>query len=283
MEKFKISSALFPCVSVDTYETMLSPVQLEDEAMACNESEYRPFDYAHIDCGELDDAIVTYAKGWIEDEVLPKMQKYGLQGIDDCEIHHPREYNFTTDCLLFTAIMSDDWRERMNQWLARFTDAKFQDYIDRHFKSCDGFISWMPQSFAEIRQMDDKERCIGAYLTLCLLNESFVMRDVLIESQEYIEEQIIRNGDDATVYNALEDAYKNIDTDSLLQFYNSWDFDIIYWQIVEKSGFPWLHDNETKRVRGEHETVDCENDAQRFIAWAARNGYDVATLRQMAA
>lgn len=286
MERFEISSNLFPCVSVNTYETMLSPVQLEDEAMACNECERRAFDYAYCDCDELDKGIVTYAMQWIEREVLPVTKKYGLERFEDISIHHPREYNFMTDWLNFTAVMQDGWREKMHEWLAKFTDGKFREYIRENFESRSGFVSLMPTTYAEIERMQDEKRCLGAYLTLCLLNEqrdADNLRDFLMESQGMVEEGIICNGYDTKIHNAFEEQFADADTESLLNLYDSEEIDLIYWQIVERTGSPWLHDASTKKCDGEHESVDATNQAQRFIVWAAQNGYDAAELRRMAA
>ena len=284
MERFKISSVLFPCVSVDTYETLLSPYQLESDAM---EREYpaRPFSYAYVDFRDLSAEILRQGNAWIQAEVVPKMRKYGLEQIEVDSLHTPEEYNFSTDCLYLTAVMQDGWREKMHQWLKEFTGAKFQEYIKEHWMSRDGFFSFMPTTFAEIERMADKERCLSAYLTLCLLNEhttTIDFNDFLIRSQEEIETEVY-NEFGCCIYNALEEHFSNVDVESLLGLYESYEIDIIYWQIVEKSGFPWLHDNDTRSVEGEHEIVDATNDAQRFIVWAAKNGYDATELRRMAA
>ena len=277
-ECFGISSNLFPCVNVDMYWGILDPQTAENNMEdSCDE-----FEYFSIDMGLYKNAVASLASDYIGENVLPMMKEYGLENITDCKISSPREYNFTTDCLLFTAEMSHDWREKMHHYLNKFRkDKKFQEYIEEHWYSRSGFWSWMPQSFEEIEEMADEERCVGAYLTLCLLNEGRL--DVFTDSEEYIyyglEECSL--GD---FYNVPEEYLGRIEGEKLIALYRD-DYRIneLWHDLLDKVGQPWKG---CEQLYGKYEPSYCisaKNDAMRLIFWACENGYTVSDLEAMAA
>lgn len=86
--------------------------------------------------------------------------------------------------------MNDGWRDIMHEKLSVWKkDSKFQRYIEEHWTSSSGFVSFMPENFEQIEGVrkppcflhPDAEQCLAAYLTFCLLAE-----DKLGECEESI-------------------------------------------------------------------------------------------------
>ena len=276
-ELFGISSNLFPCVNVGMYWTILSPTEKEENLQDCCDT----FEYVTIDMKEYESQIVGAAKGFISENVLPIMKKYGLENILVEEIHSPKEYNFTDDCLYFTVEMSPDWRSKMHDYLNDFRkESKFQKYIEEHWYSRDGFWSWMPQSFDEIEQMNDKERCVGAYLTLCLLNEDKL--GLTEESLEYIYYEM---EDTYSRYYRVTEEYlgwkEGVKMEEL--YNNDYRMNELYHNLLSKIGDQWKNFDRIEGKHGDWYYVSADNDAMRLIFWACENGYTVSDLEAMAA
>ena len=279
-ELFGISSNLFPCVCVGMYWTCLSPSDREEVL----QHDCEQFEYVSIDMNEYKEQIVLKAADFIAENVCPIMKKYGLENILVEGIHSPREYNFEDDCLYFTVEMSPDWRSKMHDYLNDFRkDSKFQKYIEEHWYSRDGFWSWMPQSFDEIEQMDDEERCVGAYLTLCLLNEEAL--GLQGESLEYINDELYLEEDYYTHYYNIMDEYLGETSGKEMEelYNNDYRMNELYHNLLSKIGEKWKG---CDRIYGKADVcadIYARNDAMRLIFWALENGYTVSDLEAMAA
>lgn len=289
-ESYAISSNLFPCVFVGMYETGLSSTKYEEDMSSCYCDSEHPFSYVTVDQERWELEIVERAGKFISERVVPMMQKYGLKDIQVEQIHSPKYYNFETDCLYFTVIMQKTWRRKMKKFLKEFRkDEKFDNYICEHYHSHSGFCSFMPQDIDEIEAFDDEERCIGAYLTLCLLNEGQI--DMADEFYEDCSEWLWENTCADETHDLLEENsldFDSFDVEELVALYNNDEkWNEIYWNLVKKlNGFPWLHDEKTKCIEGK---ADCfmshnaENDGMRLLFWAAQQGYKANDLIRMAA
>ena len=222
------------------------------------------------------------AADFIEEEVCPIMKKYGLENIMVEKMYSPKEYNFTDDCLYFTVEMSADWRERMHNYLNDFRkDKKFQKYIEEHWYSRDGFWSWMPQSFEEIERMNDEERCVGAYLTLCLLNEDKM--NLFDDSVEYIYYEM-NEGSYGNYFKITEDYLGYAEGKKIESLYNDdYRMNELYHDLLNKIGEQWKGCNRISGKSDEYMTLDAKNEAMRLIFWALENGYTVSDLEAMAA
>lgn len=277
-ECFAISSNLFPCVCVGTYWTALSPSEAEENMQGTCED----FEYFSIDWKEWKDGIVMAAADFIEKEVCPIMKKYGLENIMVEEMHSPKKYNFEDDCLYFTVEMSADWREKMHNYLNDFRkDKKFQRYIEEHWYSRDGFWSWMPQSFEEIERMNDEERCVGAYLTLCLLNEDKM--NLFDDSVEYIYYEM-NEGSYGNYFKITEDYLGDAEGKKIESLYNDdYRMNELYHDLLNKIGEQWKGCDRISGKSDEYMTLDAKNEAMRLIFWALENGYTVSDLEAMAA
>ncbi|MBO4719991.1 MAG: hypothetical protein J5658_08970 [Prevotella sp.] len=290
LESFAISSNLFPCVYVGMYESLLSPTRYEEDMSNCMCDDEHPFSYTVVDNDTWRKEIVKCATNFINENVVPMMKKYGLESIDVEKIHSPQYYNFESDCLYFTVNMAANFRELMHKYLAEFRkDEKFEKYIEEHWYSHSGFCSFMPQDFDDIEEFDDEERCIGAYLTLCLLNENGI--GLAEEFYEDCGEWLWENTEAAETYDMLEeqnDQLDSFDCEELVRCYrndNKWNE--IYWNLVSKfGGFPWLHESSTKCLDAKHDgcvSKYAENDGMRLLFWAAQQGHTVQDLERLAA
>lgn len=277
-ECFAISSNLFPCVCVGTYWTALSPSETEENMQGTCED----FEYFSLDWEEWKDGIVMAAADFIENEVCPIMKKYGLENIMVEKMYSPKEYNFTDDCLYFTVEMSADWREKMHNYLNDFRkDKKFQKYIEEHWYSRDGFWSWMPQSFEEIERMNDEERCVGAYLTLCLLNEDKM--NLFDDSVEYIYYKL-NEGSYGNYFKITEDYLGDEEGKKIESLYNDDNrMNELYHDLLNKIGEQWKGCDRISGKSDEYMSLRAKNEAMRLIFWALENGYTVSDLEAMAA
>lgn len=202
---YKLNTGLLPIVDVCMYGGLLDPANIESayndfERYNCEE-DGTEFHYVDLDYDKFDMAVLEIAAGYIKGEVMPILSKYGVKNIQTLGIYHPREYNFETDQLDFDIELSDDFEEQMRENIVKFQkedDGRMQQYIDDHWKSYDGFWSYMPESFDEIlyprKYSCHTEQRIGAYLTLCLLKEGWTREDDYLESGERIYEELKCNG-----------------------------------------------------------------------------------------
>lgn len=278
-----LNTDLFPCVCVAMYGTKLS---LSDYETSIRESETYDTDFAYvnIDPEKYELAIMDRAAAFLDENIIPILKKYGLQGIQTIKIDKPQSYNFLNDALIFYAEMAPKWKSTMRQWLKEFAkDQKFQDYIDNHFKSYDGFCSFMPQTFKDIAAMEDEDRCLGAYLQLCLLNENAT--DLWRESLDEISDWMFEKFDDYDAGDYLED-HLGADGYDLAEIYSDdCKWNELYWNLVAKMGFPWLHDDTTRTLANASNSCSfhAQNDAQRCVIWAVKNKYTLPDLQRLAA
>jgi len=278
-----LNTDLFPCVCVAMYDTVLDPRSYADNLRDA-ETMANTFCYVNIDREKYEDEILNRAAAFIDENVTPLLEKYGLRNIQTVSIDHPKYYNYKTDALMFYAEMAPKWKTTMRRWLKEFAkEEKFQEYIDAHFKSYDGFCSFMPQSFQAIAAMEDEDRCLGAYLQLCLLNENAT--NLWRESMDEISEWIWENSKSSEVGDYLEERL-GADAYDLAEFYeDDCKWNELYWSLAAKVGFPWLHDDTTKSLPNSSRSSSFEatNDAQRCIIWAVQHDYTLSDLQRLAA
>ena len=283
-ENFAISSDLFPCVCVAMYGTRLDSSVYEEDMSDCYSDSEHPFSYFTVDRDTWELEIIDRAGDFINERVVPIMQKYGLAAIQVETIHSPRFYNFENDCLYFTVSMSEGWREQMHAWLLKFRQQpKFTDYIRQHWHSCSGFISFMPETFDEIEAFEDEARCIGAYLTLCLLNE-----DAIGLADEFVDETVewlYENSSAGSSHNVLDDYLDDpTEADRYTELYNN-DFriDCLCHDLYDRQGHLWRGCDSLTAKKDCGISFTAENEAMRMIFWAVQKGYTVAVLYQLAA
>ncbi len=282
IESFPLSSNLFPCVFVGMCETRLSPSLYEECMSDCMDDCY-PFSYFTMDLDKWELEILDCAGDFIDEHVVPILKKYGLDNILVEDIHSPKYYNFENDCLYFYAEMAEGWRTKMHEWLDKFRkEQKFSDYIHEHYHSHSGFLSCMPQDIDEIEAFEDEQRCLGAYLTLCLLNE-----DALELADEFYNETadwLYECSEAGSDHNILDEYMDKAEAEKYLELYNNdYKIDELYHDLFDKQGWAWRGCNSLVSKGYESDRVEAKNDAMRMIFWAAQKSLTVADLYELAA
>lgn len=277
----ELTTAILPLVDVGMYESVLSPSNYEEL-----QKSYFMEDYTcateflcvgNFDYNGYKSAVIDAAKEYIEDNVMPKLREYGVIGIEPMSIWSPKYYNYSTDELEFNLYLSDNFEQIMRDNIARMRNNRsLQRYIEEHFWSKSGFVSFMPRSFDEILAMDDEDRCISAYLTLALLESGYwsYSGQIIDESNFDLYDKVtcVYNGEFCNFYMYVSDEFlKLYDNDTALNE--------LLWDVYFKIGRPWRnHNPKNHEYEGE-----CKNEAVEFLLWATDMGYTLADLRAIAA
>ena len=290
-EKFYLNSGLLPCIEVGMYESPLSSMHFEDRENEMNRQDGDEYTYCKVNQEDWEKELTEAANDWLQDNVIDVLGDYGCMAIEGTGIWSPRYYNFDTDRLEMTVTMADGWRDIMAEKIASWRGNKeIEKYICDHWHSCSGFISFMPKDLDELLTSDDEDRQLAGYLTLALLAEG------RLEASDDFEEY----GSLWTLADIMDErftGYENINVlaeylgddeeNKLLKLYNNTDgWNDLYWNLSEKVGFPWLHDNETHRLWGKKYTImdfNAGSDGERLLFWAAQQGHTVSDLYDMAA
>ncbi len=296
LECYELNSRILPCVYVGTYESMLSPDLVAERAME-NEKYDNPLrDFIYEDDFDMRayrGIMFEHVSELIQDEVLTKLDYYGVAAMVPTGIYSPQEYNLSNDTLEFKVYMKKGWRDTMRRELDRMrSNASLGKYIKEHWHSCSGFISWMPKSIDEILDFDDRERCLAAYLTLCLLVEGHIRPNDDYETMESELHELMYH-DERTeeccelrtygsgYYRSTSSFGKEESEELLLMYADKADeLSDLSWDLFHKIGHKW---------RG-WEPRECNacyiritNDLMRFVIWAIDNRYSLSDLRNLAA
>ena len=283
---FYLNSNLFPLVCVQMYETQLSPMAYEDYMRHLDEGEPDgDFTYYTVDYSDWKKELVLVASNYIKQNFLGVLKKYGVENIEGTGIWSPKYYNYTGDALEMTITMKEGWEQIMEKSLETFAEiTDCRRYVCENWHSCSGFISFMPKSVEDVLTERDEERRLAAYLTLALVYED-VLEDAG-DSLENLWEAGMYEFSDYDHINVLEE-YLGEDYYDLMTAYNDdQKWNELYWQLVEKIGFPWMHEAETKSLEGKK---DCDYqfnancDGKRLLFWAAIHQYSLNDLYDMAA
>lgn len=103
-----------------------------------------------FDCDAWDKAVVEAAQKAF-DENMP-LEQHGVKSVKVTKYWHPREYNFVSDCLYVNVEVDDvnDFVRNASVVLEKEEHKKLlSEYIDRHWHSCDGFLSNMSETYDE--------------------------------------------------------------------------------------------------------------------------------------
>ena len=283
---FYLNSNLFPLVCVQMYETQLSPSAYEDYMRNLDEGEPDgDFTYYVVNYEDWKKELVLVATNYIKQNFLPLLQKYGVESIEGTGIWSPKYYNYTGDALEMTITMKEGWEQTMEESLQKFAEiTDCRRYVCENWHSHSGFISFMPKTVEDVLTERDEERRLAAYLTLALVYED-VLEDAG-DSLENLWEAGMYEFSDYDHINVLEE-YMGDGYMELIDLYNNdLKWNELYWQLVAKIGFPWLHEPETLSLEGKK---DCDYqfnancDGKRLLFWAAIHQHTVKDLYDMAA
>ncbi len=138
-------------------------------------------------------------------EVYHQNEKYILSELNcpfikeikfDGGFYSPREYNFKTDELDFT--IEADKNEILEKLDSLKENPKFAEFLKEHYTSYDGFISFTPNNFSELREQivnegDEFTQSIGALIRF-VTGEADCPNCLFQEIEEAIHEDWQGNG-----------------------------------------------------------------------------------------
>lgn len=177
MEKLRLNTSLFPIADVAMYGTILDSGEmeyylnmLEEEQIEINQDKYEK-------------ELVYVSSEFIKDNILEPFNKYGTVSIENFSLYKPAYYNYQNDMLCFDVTLSDDFDYIMKKYVSEFAkEEKFKKYIEEHWQSRSGFISFMPESIDEIlrpsKHFNMRVHQVAAFLTLCILNEDGLFEEI---------------------------------------------------------------------------------------------------------
>ena len=138
MEKISLNTSLFPIADVAMYGTILDSGEME---YYLNQDEE---DEMEINQDKYEKELVYVSSEFIKDNVLETFKKYGIVSIDNFSLYSPSCYNYNNDMLCFDVTLSDDFDDIMKKYISEFEkEEKYKNYIEEHWKSRSGFISFM--------------------------------------------------------------------------------------------------------------------------------------------
>lgn len=190
MEKIRLNTSLFPVADVAMYGTMLDSGEMEYYLSQCEEEQIE------INQDKYEKELVYVSSEFIKDNILEPFKKYGIVSIENFSLYKPAYYNYQNDMLCFDVTLSDDFDNIMKKYLSEFDkDVKYDIYIEEHWKSRSGFISFMPESIYEIlnpsKHFNMRVHQVAAFLTLCILNEEYLPEEIdysIITFYNYLKE-----------------------------------------------------------------------------------------------
>lgn len=140
------------------------------------------------DYSKATDAIGELAVEVIRDAFSDIIPSYDFDIDNDYSMeyqdtYHPSYYNFETDNVIFTFNYSDNLKTYL-YCHAEANKADFEYFLEKHYTSRDGFISFTPNNWGEWLEgwNDDEWKCVSALLRF-FIEDSFSESE--IESWEY--------------------------------------------------------------------------------------------------
>lgn len=280
-EVYNMTSGLFSCVCVAMYETMLSP-QFFEQNMNDGEEE---FFYDTVRMEDWKKSLTKAAQDYLNDTIIDVLRDYGLLNIEAVEIWSPKYYNYHQDELVMDVTMQQGWQRIMAAKVAQWKDCEaVKRYISKHWKSCSGYVNFMPESLDEVLTEDNKDRQLAAYLTLALVAEGIDL------DYGNIMEDLYYRMDDFSGYDRVNVLAEYMDEDEAQKLIDLWNDDCrwneLYWNLRDKIGSPWRRDKDYESLDGKEDcgfSWQADSDGKRMLFWAVKNEHTVEDLYDMAA
>lgn len=185
--KTKINTNLFPIVSVNMYDSFLSPENMFDDYQINEDFENGDFDMSAEDywekfnnekyTKEIQHQADNFLSGEIEAEGITIKIEVG-------EIYSPKYYNFETDQVDLTV----DYNKYEVLKFAKENKEDFNNFLKENYSSYDGFLSSTANNYSEWLEdfTTDNVQSIGAILT-------FIFKDELEDYQERFLQTCMEN------------------------------------------------------------------------------------------
>ena len=274
---YELVGSVCPLVDVGQYESILSLSNWEDDALYNLIEEHgdaaRDFAcFGDCDVKGYHKVIQTRAGEIIDEYAMPILKEYGVAAIKAVGIDSPREYNFTTDELEFDVYLTDDFDEKFRENMKRFrANPSLQKYIEDHWWSRSGFISFMPQSMDEIASFEDEDRCLACYLTFALLTEGYWDNFTDGRTDYELYDRLSTNEcctDYTNVYLYCSEEWAEVYNDNARM-------DELYWDLFHAIGRPWRGHKPKNMDLASHP----DYEAGELVLWATDMGYSPDDLR----
>lgn len=280
-EVYNMSSNLFPCICVAMYETVLSPNFFLD---SMNEGEDQ-YCYDTLNWQDWKTELTKVSQDYIDEQVIESLRNYGVLKIEACSIWSPKYYNYNTDELIMDITMDPSWKDTMVKSVESWhNNSDVEKYIKTYWHSYSGYCNFMPESLDEILAEDDEDRQLAAYLTLAMLVEGTLRPcDEILDDLYYsMNERFC----DYSRVNILEEYMDALEAERLLDLYNNDDrFNELYWDLVDKIGFVWLHEgpDSLRGIKDSDFEFNAKTDGERLLFWAVKQELTVSDLYKLAA
>ena len=281
LEYLNLSTGICPIIHVGTYNTILGDPCDGDDMTSWAESKDYPPSLVYEDSFDFKkwkEYIQREANDILQSDILQALKPYGIEWLEATGMWSPKYYNTSNDELDFNVYLSKDFDRIFHENMEKFSkNPSLQKYIEDHYWSRSGFCSFMPQSFSEIEDFDDQERCLSAYLMFCMLTEGK-------------EEDM--DGEFDYTYRIWEELHSSAEAEecydwclygdeALVELYmkHPIEFDNLLWDVFYKVGNKWNRHNLKEPWTG----VSPKNEAERFICWAYDMKYSLEDLRELCA
>lgn len=131
--------------------------------------------------------------GYAPKAIQEAFDEYGIEATvvnGSCKWHHPREYNFEDDTIVFDMNVNTSWVENKFYELSDYPE--FIDFLYRRYSSYDGFISFMPDNTAEYEAILDPNnsdywKVVSAIVAYIVDQDPSIRDDVTSDMVEYIQ------------------------------------------------------------------------------------------------
>lgn len=281
LRRLELCGSLCTLVDVGMYDSLISPDYWEDFALENLIEDYGDAGRNLACFGDFDwdgykEVVQSHAADIIDEYAMPILNDYGIAAIKVVGIYSPREYNFTTDELNFDVYLSEDFDAKFAENMKRFRkNPSLQKYIEDHWWSRSGFLSFMPKSMDEIASFEDDVRSLACYMTFALLTEGYWNNFYRDRTDWELFERL--NTDECCTDFTHVYLYCS---EEWAQVYNDNDrMDELYWDAFHALGHPWNNHS----YKDYNLCTREDNEALQLVIWATDMGYSPQDLREMCA
>ena len=194
LKEYELNSNLIPLFR-GTYETMWGVNEYEDNGDEI-EVEYNSSDFMK----SIIDAYINNQESILRDlkEAVNFITNIEFTG----NFNSPREYNFSTDVIDFNLTVDVN---KLNKTLNQLKDdVKFQTFLKDNYSSRDGFISFTPDNYKDIKEAIDTNNSESDQAIAAVITYLTQEQNILNEIEELVCEDWACNGYNGLDYKIVE-------------------------------------------------------------------------------
>lgn len=272
MKQITLNSNLVNIIVPDTYRSIIGKGEIIDSYVRSEDEENVIFREFSVN-NDYYQYIMDVATDFYERNFANVFEQLGLKFVKIDGWYSPNYYNYSTDSFDITFELLPNFEQKKSEMIKRIINSEdAQKYMNNHYKSYIGFISFMPKNMNEFLEYENNETkedyFFAAYIMLGLVELEYL--------SEYNAYQVDFE------YNVCELAYKYIEEEllideSLLELYlNDEKINEICWQLKNKGIRYYKH-----KAKKHYENVP-QNNAAKLIIWAQDNYYTAEDLFELA-